>query len=67
MGRGGRSGAPEVMRRGGASAGILYGMIGEIYGAPPCPSPMSLEAIYKLFRCHQLPMCMKLPVLLPRL
>jgi hypothetical protein len=69
MGRGGRSGVPEVMRRGGASAGILYGMMGRNTGLLLVPLRCSclLEAIYKLFRYHQLPMSMKLPVILPRL
>jgi hypothetical protein len=61
MGRGGRSGVPEVMRRGGASAGILYGMMGGITGflLVPLRCPCFLEAIYKLFHCHQLPMSME--------
>jgi hypothetical protein len=69
MGHGGRSGFPEVMRRGGASAGILYGMMGRITDLflVPLRCPCLLEEIYKLFRCHQLPMSMKLPVILPRL
>jgi len=44
MGRGGRSGVPEVMRRGGASAGILYGMMGRITGLLLVPSPKSLSS-----------------------
>ena len=41
---------------------------GEKYGVlVPLRCSCLLEAIYKLFRCHQLPMSMKLPVILPRL
>jgi hypothetical protein len=50
-------------------AGILYGMMERNTGLLLVPLRCSclLEAIYKLFRYHQLPMSMKLPVILPRL
>jgi hypothetical protein len=50
MGRGGRSGVPEVLRRGGAPAGILYGMMGIITLVVGETVPKSLPAHSTLAR-----------------